>query len=360
MRLSLQRRGARALGIGVVLSTALLAGRGALAEPDVLERPALQSARAATSVMLAVAQAGKRIVAAGERGIVIYSDDEGRSWRQATVPVSVSLSGLRFADDRVGWAVGHSGVVLRTQDGGRTWSKQLDGAAAAQRVLDAARAGATAPGADQARAVADAERLVAEGPSKPFLDAHLFDARSGIVVGAFGLMFATEDGGQTWQSVSGRIDNPKGKHLYAIQVRGDECYIAGELGAVYYSRDRCKSFSTLKTPYEGTYFGAVATGPHGIVVFGMRGNAYWSDDAGATWQKSEIATPASLMAGTRLGDGTVLLGDETGRLFRSADGGRTFRPVPAGQPSPYAGMSQAPGGSVFLAGVRGITRIVLN
>jgi photosystem II stability/assembly factor-like uncharacterized protein len=357
MRFSLRRRTARALEICCVLSAALLAGQAAQAEPDVLQRPALPSARAATSVMLTVAQAGTRIVAAGERGVIVYSDDGGRSWRQAAVPVSVSLAAVRFADAQVGWAVGHSGVVLNTQDGGRTWSKQLDGAAAAQRVLAAAQA---ATGAGHARAVADAERLVAEGPSKPFLDAYFFDAHNGIVVGAFGLMFATGDGGRTWQSASGRIDNPKGKHLYAIQALGDECYVAGELGAVYYSKDRCKSFATLKTPYEGTYFGAVATGPHRIVVFGMRGNAYWSDDAGATWQKSAIATSASLMAGVRLRDGAVLLSDETGRLYRSADGGKTFQPVPAGQPSPYTGAVQASDGAVFLSGVRGVTRIVLN
>lgn len=360
MGLLLQRRTAGALAACWALAAGLFDARPARAEPDVLQRPALRSAKAATSVMLAIAQAGKRIVAAGERGIVVYSDDEGASWRQASVPVSVSLSGLRFASERDGWAVGHSGVVLRTQDGGQSWSKQLDGAIAAQGVLAAAGAGRTAPGADPARAVADAERLVAEGPSKPFLDAHFFDARSGIVVGAFGLAFATEDGGQTWLPASGRFDNPQGKHLYAIQALGEECYVAGELGAVYYSSDRCKTFTVLKTPYEGTYFGALATGPRSVLLFGMRGNAYWSGDAGASWRKSEIATPASLVAGVQLRDGTLLLGDETGKLFRSADGGKRFQAVAAAQPSPYTGVLQAASGSIFLSGVRGVTRIALN
>jgi photosystem II stability/assembly factor-like uncharacterized protein len=356
MRISQQRRTAAAL----MMCAALMTGAPAQAEPDVLDRPALQSVKAASSVMLAIAQAGKRIVAAGERGLIVYSDDNGASWRQAVVPVSVSLAALRFANERDGWAVGHSGVVLRTRDGGQTWTRQLDGVGAAQRVLDAAKAGHTAPGTDPARVRADAERMVTEGPSKPFLDVHFFDDRNGIIVGAFGLVFATADGGQTWRPALDRLDNPKGKHLYAVQALGDECYIAGELGAMYYSKDRCKAFTTLKTPYEGTYFGAVATGPQSVVVFGMRGNVYWSGDAGASWQKSEIATPASLMAGLLLQDGSVLLSDETGRLYRSTDGGKHFQAAPAAQPSPYTGALQTANGSIFLSGVRGVTRVALN
>lgn len=356
MRFSLQGRAVGTLIVGA----ALAAGAPARAEPDVLARPALQSAKAAASVMLAIAAAGKRVVAAGERGIIVYSDDNGAKWRQAAVPVSVSLVGLRFADEREGWAVGHGGVVLHTVDGGQTWSRQLDGAAAAQQVLEAAKSGRPEGGADPARALADAERLVAEGPSKPFMDAQFFDNSHGIIVGAFGLVFATVDGGKSWRPALDRLDNPKGKHLYAVQALAEECYIAGELGAVYYSKDRCKAFTALKTPYEGTFFGAVATGPGGVLVFGMRGNAFWSGDAGASWQKSEIATAASLMAGLRLKDGSLLLCDETGRLYRSTDGGKRFQAVATAQPTPYTGLLQAADGSILLSGVRGVTRVVLN
>lgn len=349
-----------AAALAAVSLACVVPAPAAHAEPDVLERPAMPSAKAAASVMLAIAQAGRRIVAAGERGIIVYSDDGGASWRQADVPVSVSIAGVRFVNEHDGWAVGHSGVVLHSRDGGQTWTKQLDGNRVAQLVLEAVKAGRTAPGADAARAVSDAERLVAEGPSKPFLDVHFFDDRNGMIVGAFGLIFTTADGGATWQPALDRLQNPKGKHLYAIQTLGDECYLAGEQGAVFHSSDRCKTFTALKTPYEGTYFGAVAAGPHAVVVFGMRGNVYWSADAGASWRKSVIATPASLSAGLLLKDGSILLSDETGKLYRSIDGGKSFQVAPAGQSSPYTGALQAADGSLFLSGVRGVTRVAMN
>ncbi|MBI5444053.1 MAG: glycosyl hydrolase, partial [Deltaproteobacteria bacterium] len=109
---------------------------------DLLDRPATVSGRALRSVQLAVARAGKRLVSVGERGTVLLSDDDGRTWRQAKVPVSLTLTCVCFASERSGWAAGHSGVVLRTSDGGETWVKQLDGRQAAQIELAAAKAAA--------------------------------------------------------------------------------------------------------------------------------------------------------------------------------------------------------------------------
>ena len=79
--------------------------------PAALVQPALVTPKALQGAMLAVGAAGTRLVAAGERGIVLYSDDAGKSWRQAAVPVSVSLTALQFVDGKNGWAVGHQGVV---------------------------------------------------------------------------------------------------------------------------------------------------------------------------------------------------------------------------------------------------------
>lgn len=92
-------------------------------------RPVKQLTRVAVQAM---ARAGDRLVAVGERGVVLLSDDEGRHWRQASVPVSVTLTSLAFVDDKIGWAVGHGGVVLHSIDAGATWSKQIDGAGLAK------------------------------------------------------------------------------------------------------------------------------------------------------------------------------------------------------------------------------------
>jgi len=126
---------------------------------------------------------------------------------------------------------------------------------------------------------------------------------------------------------------------------------------VFLSNDGGRTFSTAATPYAGTYFGALAAGGR-TVLFGMRGNVYWSE--GGAWQRSAIGTEHSLTAGVRLKDGSLLLTDETGRLFRSGDGGRRFSPLRGGPATPLTGVAQAGDGSVVVTGVRGVSRIALQ
>ena len=150
---------------------------------EVLSQPAVQGPQALRAVLLDVARAGARLVAVGERGVVLLSDDNGATWRQAAaVAVSASLTAVQFVDERNGWAVGHAGVVLRSEDGGEHWTLQLDGKRAAALELQAAEASA------DERRLAAAQRLLADGADKPLLALSFADAQHGLVVGAYGLL----------------------------------------------------------------------------------------------------------------------------------------------------------------------------
>src|SRR5438045_9105322 len=73
---------ARLVALLVVATTTALAtpspGRDVFR--DVLDTPAASSALAARSLINGLARAGGRLVAVGQRGHVLVSDDEGRSW----------------------------------------------------------------------------------------------------------------------------------------------------------------------------------------------------------------------------------------------------------------------------------------
>ena len=105
--------GSACLGLSMAL-----AAPAAFALTDIIETPALMSDLAPESLLNDATRAGDRIVAVGERGHVIYSDDEGQTWTQAEVPVSVTLNAVDFGSDSSGWVVGHSGVVLHSGDAG--------------------------------------------------------------------------------------------------------------------------------------------------------------------------------------------------------------------------------------------------
>jgi len=280
-----------------------------------LERPSVLSEKAAGSVLQGAALAGRRIVAVGERGIVVLSEDDGRTWRQVRVPVSVGLIAVRFADAQRGWIVGHGGVVLASVDGGLTWVKQLDGLAAARRMLEESKAES---GTVATRA--EAERLVADGADKPFLDAVFFDSKRGIIVGAYNLAFETSNGGKTWSPISRRLDNPQGFHLYALRSRGAEVVIVGEQGLVLRSLDSGRTFTRLSLPYKGSFFTVELPGSNEILVAGLRGNLWRSIDGGGSWTQLTVPIPVSITASVLDARSRVWLGNQAGMVF-SASGG---------------------------------------
>jgi len=316
--------------------------------PAVLSLPAIVSAKARGAAMLAVARAGKRLVAVGERGIVLLSDDDGAHWRQAATPVQVSLVAVQFVTQQQGWATGHLGVVLHTTDAGLTWHKQFDGVQAAAAMARAA----TTP-----EAVRAARQMREDGPDKPFLDLYFSDERNGYILGAYHLLFRTTDGGKSWQPWQEHAANPKSLHLYAMRAAGNALYLAGEQGTLWRSLDGGASFEALATPYKGSYFGLLAAPGGALVAYGLRGNAWWSGDQGRSWRQVETGLQQSLTAGIVLDDGSLALLSQGGDILLSRDAGRTFARAPGSQPLPAAALAQAADGALVVAGLRGVQRL---
>ena len=67
----------------------------------------------------------QRVVAVGERGTILLSDDQGVSWQPATVQPQRDLTltaVVALADDNL-LAVGHDGWILRSADRGAQWQE---------------------------------------------------------------------------------------------------------------------------------------------------------------------------------------------------------------------------------------------
>ncbi|MHC8350878.1 WD40/YVTN/BNR-like repeat-containing protein [Pseudomonas sp. RT4P38] len=332
----------------------------AAAVGDALNTPAMQVPQAQHAVLLDLARAGTRLVAVGERGIVLLSDDNGASWRQAAVPVSVSLTAVQFVNASTGWAVGHAGVVLASHDGGEHWVVQLDGRRAAQLELTAARQQlSSARDQDAAAArVQTAERLAREGADKPFLALQFVDDRHGLIVGAYGLAFETDDGGTTWQSIIGQIDNPLGAHLSAIAQQGEHWFLAGEQGYLARSDDAGQSFSQLESPYAGSFFTLQIRDDGVLLVAGLKGNAFTSSDLGQNFQPAPVSLPVSFSDAIRTEDGQLLLVNQSGALFRTSSlPGALLEPYGKPLGKPVSSVLQAADGSLTLAGFTGLTRV---
>jgi photosystem II stability/assembly factor-like uncharacterized protein len=322
-----------------------------------LDQPAQMTSLASSGLFTAVALAGDRLVAVGERGRIIWSDDNGQSWQQAQTPTSVTLTNVRFISPQEGWAIGQMGVILHSRDGGQSWTLQFDGVRANQALVAAAKSDLRAGGANaqnQANVEA-AQQFAAGGPSVPLLALLPLAPGRAVVAGAYGMAFITTDAGGSWQPLFDSIPNPNGLHIYSIVQDGDALFFAGEQGMLL--RRAGRQFATLSTPFQGTFFGALVTPAKALLLFGLQGTVLRSVDEGRSWHEVQASDGAGIDCGIVMRNGNILLGDEAGNLLLSRDDGVSFRIIPAG--APVTAVVQAPDGAIITAGPAGLARINL-
>jgi photosystem II stability/assembly factor-like uncharacterized protein len=362
---------------------------------DLLELPAVQTGQATKALLLDVTTRGPEgFVAVGEYGVIIVSEDGGESWTQAQVPASVALNGVYFPTAESGWAVGHDGLILHSADGGHTWQKQLDGhqlneqiIPVAERIVEkfrarveALQAGETDEQGGEEGAAEDAEFLLEDaefmleeaefmlegsmddvdaGPVRPLLDVWFRNPMEGFVVGSYGMLLHTVDGGQTWELVSDRIGSAQAFHLNQIVSAPDGAlFIAGESGYVYRSTDGGESWETLRPGYEGSFYGIVIVpgdgGEYELLAYGLRGNLFSSSDKGDSWSQEDSGTTITLTTGMALPDRSVVLAGQAGLILIRPAGAQSFSAAQNPDRRVISGIEQQTDGHLLLVGLGGV------
>jgi len=293
---------------------------------DPQTRYSIESSKAANHLLLDVAHAGERLVIAGDRGHILYSDDSGASWIQAKVPTRQLLTAIHFVDDQHGWAVGHDELILATRDSGQTWIVQN-------------------------------ENRDAEGP---LLDVWFENPRHGLAVGAYGMVLETFDGGQQWDNVTDRLDNEDGYHLNAIaEIAGYGLFVVGEMGGMHRSRDMGQTWERVESPYQGSFFGVIGGETEVVVAFGLRGHLFRSADFGDTWQAIEVRENGNLLEtgladGNFLDDGRMVVVGHGGTVLTSTDQGHSFKLFSRPDRRSLSGVVANAEGNLVLVGQSGV------
>jgi photosystem II stability/assembly factor-like uncharacterized protein len=331
---------------------------------------ATPSALAKDFLMLNFAKAEQRLVAVGEYGHVLLSDDEGKTWRQAkSVPSKATLTSVVFQPGNLGWAVGHDTTILHTTDGGETWTRQYGG-----------------------------------GDNDDALLTVVFtDPMHGLAMGAFNFTVETNDGGKTWTkrklagdgkaadaAAAAPAADPAAPTADDLQAKadaeaeakakasgvdgayavadGDDAHInhgftgpnglviiAAEAGKVYRSTDGGKVFQTIQTAYAGSFWGGTALQDGSLLVVGMRGNIWRSTDQGLTWTKSETGkADQSIASVIQLPDGMIVAVGLSGGLLVSKDGGKTFAIRYRDDRKSLNSVIATSAGSIWVAGEAGL------
>jgi len=279
---------------------------------------------ATTALTLDISRVGTTFVVVGERGHVLISEDQGRSWVQQRTPTRVPLTGVWFHDRNLGWAVGHDAVILRTEDGGETWCR-----------------------------VHHAPEL-----ERPLFDVWFDDARNGFAIGAYGYFLRTSDGGLTWREEpleivaeeqtesdeeleSGAGGDDEGwdddawlddglmtdMHLNRVVLdAAGRIFIMAEAGIILRSDDRGASWRYLEPPYDGSFFGGLTPDADSLLVFGLRGTMFRTWDGGMTWRDIDLPIDTSLFGGGPVGKNHMVVVGTSGVMLVSREG-ESFRLV---------------------------------
>ena len=350
MKSSLGRGGRCALPV-LFLTAAFALPGGVVAESGDMTAqplPALMAQRLHKATMVGIAEAGDRLVAVGDYGVIQVSDDKGATWRQVPSPVSRMLNQVMFINANTGWAIGYDQVIMRTDDGGLTWNIQN----------------------------------FAADPGWPLFNIFFLDDKRGFVTGERGTFLSTNDGGKNWTEVETDLTS-LGMHLNEIIALNSGCLLmVGEKGVIASSTDEGQSWRLLATPYVGSWFGVKPYGETGAILYGLRGNVYVTDNvydlvyedmeewdeygretitdpaelAASGWTRLENKRVDSFFGGDQLESGDVVLVGVNGTIMRSDISGK--RMVEISNPEDFQlGDAVLVGGELVVVGVGGIKQV---
>ncbi|MCX7177574.1 MAG: YCF48-related protein [Proteobacteria bacterium] len=281
-----------------------------------LFREAPQIAQPEMAPVLAATNAGKRVVAVGDFGIVILSDD-GKTFRQAkTVPTRSVLTSVFFIDDKRGWAAGHDGTVITSADGGENW-----------QILH--------------------EEL---GKDRVLLSVWFENAQHGFAVGQFGLVMESADGGKTWRERRLLEGDAGDKHLLQIfPAGGGLLLIVAEAGAILRSEDSGTNWKLVQTDNRGSFWTGIGLADGSLLAAGMRGHVYRSGDRGLTWKEVPSGTQQSLTAVLQNQDGSIRLAGLSGVILSSKDLGQSFVTSTLASRANMTAMANGPAGALHFS-----------
>lgn len=327
------------LAMAILLFGAMVGVSVADAFQDPLDQPALMIGNPASESLQAVVYTGTRFVAVGMRGVVVVSDDEGKSWQQIKIPVSADLLAVQFIDAKRGWISGDSGVVLRTVDGGNTWERLVDGRILARQVLEQYQKKVTEGDPDAAGYLKEIQANFEAGPEVPILGIWFENESDGFAVSTFGMLFATTDGGSSWQSWMERVNDSRRLHYYSINGIAGDVYLTAEQGAVFRLDRQQRRFVALDTGYSGGLFG-ITGDAHKVVAFGLQGHAFISANRGDSWLAMHPPPGGGINAGLITQGGELLLATQDGRVLAGQPAvSARFESLPLKEPMLFTGLA---------------------
>lgn len=232
---------------------------------------------------------------------VFRSEDGGVRWQNLAKVMPRSLTRLSVVPGDKVWGVGHEGRVFHSEDGGKTWNEQ------------------------------------SSGTQLSLFDVDFVNAERGFAVGDLSGIIATVDGGRIWhvgkiemsmigvrEDMSLAISDPI---YYGVDFIDENTgWVVGEFGQIRFSENGGATWGAQHGGLLGTKYRDIMSLPtllcvrfrdrqHGIAV-GTYGAILSTDDGGSTWRFNESPVATPLYDIRWLPDGEAVIVGSSGIILR--------------------------------------------
>jgi photosystem II stability/assembly factor-like uncharacterized protein len=274
--------------------------------------------------------------AVGDLGRIFHTTDGAENWERQTIADARSFVSVSCADSQHLWAVGQAGGIVHSSDGGRTWQPQKSGA------------------------------------KRQLLDVAFANTQRGIAVGDFGVLLRTDDGGTTWTKIAlpediklpadvAEVVAPGDIVLYGVSFADpDHVWVVGEFGTILASADGGVTWHPQQGPVETTLFGVSFVDQQRGWAVGLESTLLVTIDGGTSWRQTRIETPRGFSLALYdiqvRGNYGWAVGN-SGLLLNSKDAGATWQVVKVPvqmRGSWLRGVSLLADGRGFVVGARGL------
>ncbi len=221
---------------------------------------------------LSVASANQYIWVVSHEGIILYSQNAGKSWHVTQVGKinftgnfdGLNIKDIHFVNQDTGYITAAGFVLLKTTDRGRTWFRvNLDMENADLTILNSTL-------------------------TKIFFKTE----KEGYILTSKGAYLYTKNGGETWKLVEIEQAQFRKRPLELLDIDANsfqEIWIVGSEGLILYSDNNGKSFKK-RSKGEFNYNAVVSLGKKKAVIAGDEGYLVYTADAGDKWQRKKFGS----------------------------------------------------------------------
>ena len=192
-------------------------------------------------------------------------------------------------------------------------------------------------------------------PTRALLTAvHMHDHKTGWAVGHDAVILRTDDGGNDWRLMHRAPEEER--PLLDVWFRDkDTGFAVGAYGYFLATRDGGKTWASRVISKDDFHLNEIVpAGPERLFMAAEAGVVYRSDDGGNTWRELPSPYAGSWYGALVLDRDRILLHGLRGHLFRSEDGGESWTRVATGTTATLTNAVRLPDGTVLITGLEGI------